>query len=40
MDVLDIVAILFCIAVVIFLVFGITYGRYSEKKDWNNGICP
>ena len=40
MDVLDIVAIVFCIAVVVFLVFGMIYGRYSEKKDWNKGICP
>jgi len=40
MDVLDIVAIVFSVAVVIFLVFGMAYWRYSEKKDWNNGICP
>ena len=37
MDVLDIIAIVFCVAVVI---FGFTYVRYSEKKNWNNGICP
>lgn len=37
---IDIVAIVFSVAVVIFLVFGVTYERYSEKKDWNNGICP
>lgn len=40
MNKLDIVAIVFSVAVVIFLVFGFTYVRYSEKKDWNNGICP
>ena len=36
---LDIVIIVFSVTVVVFLVFGMIYARYSEKKNWNNGVC-
>lgn len=32
--------IVFFIVMISFLIAIIFFGRYSEKKKWNNGICP
>jgi DNA-directed RNA polymerase subunit RPC12/RpoP len=29
----------FVIVLVAFVAVAMIYGRYMEKKDWNNGVC-
>lgn len=40
MNLINILSIIIAIIVIAFLIVGGIYARYSEKKSWNNGICP
>ena len=37
---MNMITIIFCILLTIFIVLGIIYGIYTERKDFNNGYCP
>lgn len=37
---IDMIIILFCVSLVLFIIFGCIHVRNLEKKRWNHGYCP